>query len=214
MMSVLIAFLFPPIVLLYTMLVHKKDFSIASYISGVISGLCAIPFCLMFKMEFYTSSNFFLYSFSFFFFYFLLPSIFGLLAYYLFNFRSFEVKTIAIALAGIWTVFLFFSVYEFVTVPTNVIYFIFIVSYSVSIVFFDFLIAIFSFFPSMFLFIISYALLIGFSFASCFSFACWVFKYSPFFYLGIPLIVTSVLLVFILILMHTKKAPSVDSLLD
>ena len=213
-MSVLIAFLFPPIVVLYTMAVHKKDFSIASYISGVVSGLCAIPLCLMFKMNFYTSSNFILYSFSFFFFYFLLPSLFGLLAYYLFNFKSFEVKTIAIALAGIWSVFLFYAVYEFVIVPTNAICFILILCYAVSVVFFDFVISLFSFLPKVHLFIISYILLLIFSFTSCFSFAFWVFKYTPVIYVGCPIITISILFICMLLITRSKEKHAVSSLLD
>lgn len=213
-MSVLIALLFVPVVMLYTMAVHEKDFSIASYVSGVVSGLCAIPFCLMFKIGFYTSSNFFLYSFSFFFFYFLLPSIFGLLAYYLFNFKSFEVRTSAIALAGIWTVFLFYATYEFVNIPNNAIYFILLLSYVVSILFFDFLIAILSFLPAIYLFAITYILLLFFSFASCLSFACWVFKYSPIIYIGSPFITISVLFMCMLVIAHSKKRSPVNSLLD
>lgn len=213
-MSVLIALLFPPIVLLYTMTVHKKDFSIASYISGVISGLCAIPFCLMFKLDFYASSNFFLYSFSFFFSYFLCPSVFGFLAYYLFNFRSFEVKTVAISLAGIWSVFLFYSIYEFVIVPTNVIYVILILVYATSVLFFDFLLTLFSFLPPIHLFVMSYILSLFFSFISCLSFACWTFKYSPVVYIGIPFIVVSILLICMFVLSHRKEMPAVDSLLD
>ena len=213
-MSVLIALLFPPIAMLYTLAVHKKDFSIASYISGIVSGLCVFPLCLMLKMSFYTSSNFFLYSFSFFFFYFLLPSVFGFLVYYLFNFRSFEIKTVAIALAGIWTVFLFYAVYEFIAIPTNIVYFIFLLSYLVSILFFDFLIAIFSFLPLIYLFATSYILALFFSFVSCFSFAFWTFKYSPIIYVGIPIIVISILFICMLIMSHNKGKRSVDSLLD
>lgn len=213
-MSVLIALLFPPIVMLYTMAVHKKDFSIASYVSGVISGLCAIPFCLMFKVGFYTSSNFLLYSFSFFFFYFLLPSMFGLFAYFLFNFKSFEVKTVAVALAGIWTVFLFFSVYEFVTIPANAIYFILILAYSVSILFFDILITILAFLPTIPRFLTTYIISLGFSFLFCFSFAFWVFKYSPLTYIGLPIIVITILFIFMFALAHGKSKPIVSSILD
>lgn len=213
-MSVLIALLFPLIAMLYTIVVHKKDFSIASYISGIISGLCSIPFCLMLKMEFYTSSNFLLYSFSFFFFYFLLPSVFGLLAYYLFNFKSFEVKTLAVALSGIWTVFLFFSVYEFVTIPTNIIYVILILSYATSVLFFDFVVTVFSFLSIIPRLLITYALSLSFSFVSCLSFAFWLFKYSALFYIGLPVIVISILLIFMLILAYSKKNSAGDALLD
>ncbi|MGP1520712.1 MAG: hypothetical protein ACTTIZ_04315 [Treponema sp.] len=213
-MSVLIALLFPLIAMLYTIVVHKKDFSIASYISGIISGLCSIPFCLMLKMEFYTSSNFLLYSFSFFFFYFLLPSVFGLLAYYLFNFKSFEVKTLAVALSGIWTVFLFFSVYEFVTIPTNIIYVILILSYATSVLFFDFVVTVFSFLSIIPRLLLTYALSLSFSFVSCLSFAFWLFKYSALFYIGLPVIVISILFIFMLILTHSKKNSAGDALLD
>lgn len=213
-MNVLIAFLFPPLAMLYTMAVHKKDFSIGSYVAGIVSGLCAIPFCLMFKMQFYTSSNFFLYSFSFFFFYFLLPSIFGFIAYYLFNFRTFNAKTLAIALAGIWSVFLFYGAYEFVAIPTNAICFILILSYVVSILFFDFSVVVFSFLPTIHLFVITYILSLLFSFSSCFLFAFWVFKYSPFFYVGIPIIIIFILFICMLLLAHRKESLAVSSLLD
>ena len=206
-MSMLIALLFPPIAMLYTMTVHKKDFSIASYVSGVVSGLCAIPFCLMLKVNFYTSSNFFLYSFSFFFSYFLCPSIFGLLAYYLLNFKSFEVKTLAVALAGIWSVFLFYAVYKFILIPTNAIYFILLLSYLVSVLFFDFVIVVFSFLPPMRLLIVSYILSLLFSFVSCFSFAFWVFKHSPIIYIGLPIIISSVLFAVMLILTRRTRNP-------
>ncbi|MGP1438633.1 MAG: hypothetical protein ACTTKH_06135 [Treponema sp.] len=211
-MNLLIALLFPPIAMLYTMVVHKKDFSVASYISGVISGLCALPFSLMLKMEFYTSSNFFLYSFSFFFFFFFLSSIFGLIAYYIFNFRIFDIRTIAVALSGIWSVFLFFSVYEFVNLPIYAICSIFFLSYTVSILFFDLTLKLLSFLPAIYRFTISYVLLLLFSFASCFSFAFWVFKYSPFIYIGLPLIIIFVLFIFMLI--PTRIEKKVESLLD
>ena len=206
-MSVFIALLFPPIAMLYTMVVHKKDFSIASYVSGVVSGLCAIPFCLMFKLNFYTSSNFFLYSFSFFFSYFLCPGIFGLLAYYLFNFKSFQVKTMAVALAGIWSVFLFYAVYKFVMIPTNAIYFILLSSYLVSVLFFDFLITIFSFLPPIHLLIVSCISSFLFSYVSCFSFAFWVFKHSPIVYVGLPIIVSSILFISMFVLTYKAKTP-------
>ncbi len=185
-MSSFVSVLFVLLVFVYVLFVHKSDYSLSPYISGVIAGVCVLPLAFFFKAESYTSAGFFVYSFSYFIFYFLVSSAFGLLLYFLFNIKEFDVQTMPCALSGIWTVFFFFASYDFSRSPELAIYAIFLLSYIVSILFCDVLVMSLQTLPRVMIFLLSYPLTLAFAYLSTLSFAAWVYKSSPLLYLGIP----------------------------
>lgn len=203
-MSLIIAFLFPFLAITYILFVHKNDFGIAPYISGIISGVCIIPLCITFKLNFYTNPSFFWYSFSYFFSYFFLPSVSGLVLYFVFNIKNFEPKTTPMALSGILTIYLFLLAYDFATLPVNSIYFILLITYISSILFFDLLVTLFQMFPKWLVLMLGYVLTLPFAFFSMFSFALWLYKYSPLFYL-LPLSLSSLIFLVIIIIIKLKQ---------
>jgi len=205
-MSLLISVLFPLLVSIYVLSIHKGDYSLSPYISGIIAGICVLPIAIFFKFDAYTSPDFFTYSFSYFSFYFFVPSIFGLLLYFLLNIKSFDVRTTPCALSGIWTVFLFFSAYDFSRTPEVIIYVIFLISYIASILFYDVLVMLFQALPSLLNFLLSYSFTLLFAYLSTFSFVAWLYKNSPFIYLGLPSVFIFLFLSLAMILSYKKNS--------
>lgn len=215
-MSLLVSLLFLLLSMLYVLTVHSRTHSLAPYISGIIVGIGAIPASLLLKFNFYTSSNVLLNAFSYFSFYFIVPATVGFFLYFLCNLKSFEVKTLSLALQGIWTVFLFFASYEMAKVPDSAIYFILFLTYFLIFLFFDFLLHNSKIQKDFSLFIISYCFAMLIAFFACFCFELWLYKYSPFVYLGLPAILDCLLFCAILISREQKKKEKgeIHSLLD
>lgn len=205
-MSLLMSVLFVLLVSVYVLFMHKDDYSFAPFVSGLIAGVCVLPISLLFKVESYTSPNFFAYSFSYFLFYHLLSSAFGLCLYFLFNVKSFDIKTTPCALSGIWTVFFFFAAYDFSRSPEVTIYVIFLFSYISSLLFYDVLVMSFSALPSLLLFLLSYPLALLFAYLSTFSFAIWLYKNSPLLYLGLPIFFIFAFLALAILLVCKKNS--------
>jgi len=205
-MSLLLSVLFVLLVFTYVLFVHKNDYSLSPYISGIIAGVCSLPLAIFLKVEHYTSPNLLAYSFSYFLFYFLASSAFGLFLYFLLNLRSFDVQTTPCALSGIWTVFFFFAAYDFSRSSEVAIPLIFLLLYSLSILFYDVLVMSFRTLPTILVFLLSYSLAINFTYASTFCFAAWLYKYSPLIYIGLPAIFILLFLSLAILLAHKKKS--------
>lgn len=205
-MSLLISVLFVLLVSIYVLSVHKNDYSFAPYVSGLIAGVCVLPLALLLKTSSYTTPNFFAYSFAYFSFYHLLSSMFGLLLYFLLNIRAFNVQTMPCALCGIWSVFFFFAAYDFSRSPENITYIIFLLSYSASFLFYDVLVMLFRSLPTILTVLLSYPLLLIFSYLSTFSFAAWLYKSSALIYIGLPLISIFVFLALAILLAHKNDS--------
>ena len=204
-MSLLLSVLFPLLVAIYVLFVHKNDYSLSPLVSGVLAGVCVLPLAILLKFGNYTSPNLLAYSFSYFLFYFLLPSIFGLILYFLANLKAFDVQTMPCALSGIWTVFFVFAVYDFSRGPEVAIYIIFLLSYSVSILFYDILVMLFRTLPKILVFLLSYPLTLIFAYLSTLSFASWLYKQASLIYIGIPSILLVVFLSLAILLAYRKK---------
>ena len=213
-MSLLIALLFLLLGFLYTLFLHDRDCGLAPYISGIIAGVCAIPLAMILKYEFYSSSSYFLYSFSYFLFYFLLSSFFGLLLYFILNIKSFEPKTMPVALWGIWAVFLFFAPYEFSTVPTNVLYLIFILNYLASVLCVDVVVSLFVNFRKWLILFLSYPISMGISYLLSFTFPLWLYKKSPVLYIGTPAILILLFLFTMILIRLSKNKRKFESLFE
>ena len=198
--------LFVLLVFTYVLFVHKNDYNLSPFISGIISGVCVLPFALFLKFENYTSPDFFTYVFSYFIFYFLVSSAFGLFLYFLLNVRFFNVQTMPCALSGIWTVFFFFAAYDFSRSPEVAIPVIFLLSYSVSLLFYDVLVMSLHALPSIVVFLLTYLLTLNFAYVSTFSFVAWLYKYSPLIYMGIPLVLVLAFLSLAILLAYKKNA--------
>ena len=213
-MRLLASLLFFLLTSLYTLTVHKKDYSIAPYISGVLVGILTLPIALLLKLDFFNSSSYFFYSLSYFVFYFFVPSIVGLILYFLLNLKGFEPKTAPLALAGIWTSFLVFVAYEIAKIPDSLLYFVFFVTYMVSVLAFDFLVTLFNKARKWVLLLVSYFLSLPLMFVSTFSFAFWLYKYSPLIYLGAPSFFALIFLILIVILKYVKRGIDKHSSFD
>lgn len=199
-MGLLITLLFLLLSVIYILTIHKSDYTLSPYIAGIMIGIGILPIVLLLKVDFSASTNVFLNTSSYFVYYFLLPSVAGLLLYFLCNFKAFEIKTVSAALQGIWTIFLCFANYEMAKIPDNTIYFILSITYFCAILFFDFLLQVIKISHSLVLFVLTYLLTLGFCAILCFSFVLWLYKYSPFLYFGLPLLFDILLVGSILLL--------------
>ena len=213
-MSLLIALLFLVLGFPYTLFLHDRDYSLAPYISGIVTGIFALPFAMMLKYEFYTSSSCSIFSFSYFLFYFLLSSFFGLLLYFIFNIKSFEPKTMPVALWGIWSVFFFFAPYEFSKVPGNDLYLIFILNYLASLLCIDVIVTLFARLPKWLILFLGYPLSMGISYLLSFNFPLWLYKKSSFLYIGTPSILIFLFLLVMILARISKRKEEVESLFE
>ena len=213
-MRLLISLLFFLLASLYTLTIHKKDYTVAPYISGVLVGILVIPIALLLKLDFFNSGSYLFYSLAHFFIYFFLPSIFGLVLYFILNLKGFEPKTAPLAVAGIWTSVLVFVAYEIAKNPDSTLYFVFFVTYIFSVLAFDLLATLFHKIPKWALLLLSYLLTIPLMFIANFSFALWLYKYSPLVYLGAPSLFSIIFLVLIILLKYVQRKNDGDASSD
>lgn len=190
-MSFLAVLLFPCVFAIYMFFFPAREGKFSSFVMGIISGIFALPVCIMLKITAYSSVEFWVISFSFFFSYFFLPLVIGLSFYFIFTFSSFSAGKIPSAMFGIFSVFIFYMLFEFVNIPDVSPLIILSLVYTSLIFFTDIVFSILlKAMAIMNMFIVTIAgclCSLAASFFLCMFFSLWFFNYSSWFYFLLPL---------------------------
>lgn len=207
-MSLLGALLFLFIFIFYRLFFPAPNGKSGAFVLGLISGLLVLPLCIVLKITAYNSADFHVVLGAFFFSYFFLPSFFGLILYSLFTFFSFSAENIPSALFGIFSVFVFYAVFEFANIPEASPVLILIALYTLLIFFVDIVLLLFLNIlimrHALIISAVSYLVFLFAAFFACAFFPLWFFKYPVWIYLTVPFI-AAVFMGFLLFIVKKKS---------